>query len=44
MQKELLKIFSDEQKFIFHPVSTYKLRGPDNTCQRYQLGMILDVI
>jgi len=23
MQKELLKIFPGEQKFIFHPVSTY---------------------
>jgi len=39
MQKEFLKIFPDEQKFISHPVSTYKLRGLDNTCWSYQLGM-----
>jgi len=44
VQKEFLRIFPGEQKFIFHPVSTCKVIGPDNTCQRYQLGMILDVI
>ena len=44
MQKEFLKIFPDEQKFIFHSVSTYKLGGPDSKCRRYQLGMILDMI
>ena len=42
MQKK--RIFPDEKNLFFILVSTYKLREPDNTCQRYQLGMILDMI